>query len=365
MLKRSILLFGVILMVVACSTKPQFVINGKVVNGNDLDIKLIQRIGKEYVILDSTVIVGGEFLLNGKVEFPEVAYLEISGKEQKRIFYLENSIITIIADADSLQQAKVRGSGSENEYVKYNEMMKPFKTKENEIGEKYSAAQATNDEALMEELYNEYMQNDEKKNAVKKEYIKANPASFVTPGILRSVSMELKADELEEFVNLLAVNVKQTPIVKGLKERITALKSTAIGMKAPDFELNDPDGNPIKLSQVIGSKLLLLDFWAAWCGPCRRENPNVVAVYNEFKNQGFDVLGVSLDSEKDNWLQAIEDDKLTWTHVSALQYWDCPAAKKYAVMSIPANFLLDENGVIIAKNLREEALREKVAELLK
>jgi peroxiredoxin len=153
-------------------------------------------------------------------------------------------------------------------------------------------------------------------------------------------------------------------VVRDLSARAAAMKTVSIGQKAPDFTLNDVNGNPVSLSSKIGSKLLLVDFWAAWCGPCRRENPNVVKVYNEFNKKGFDIFGVSLDQTKDAWIKAIADDKLTWTHVSDLQYWSSAAARLYAVNSIPANFLLDETGTIIARNLRGEDLYNKVKEIL-
>ena len=140
--------------------------------------------------------------------------------------------------------------------------------------------------------------------------------------------------------------------------------TSGIGQKAPDFTLNDVNGNPISLSSKIGSKLLLIDFWAAWCSPCRIENPNLVRVFNEFKSKGFDIFGVSLDRTREEWIKAIADDKLTWTHVSDLQYGSSAVVKLYGIAGIPSNFLLDQNGIIIAKNIRGEELYNKVREFL-
>jgi peroxiredoxin len=183
-------------------------------------------------------------------------------------------------------------------------------------------------------------------------------------------SRAVSAEEAQKLFDALSPDIKKTKIATAIQEKLEEqkkaeanAKNTTIGAKAPNFSAPDPTGKELALNEVLG-KVTLVDFWAAWCKPCRAENPNVLSVYNKYHDKGLNIIGVSLDRTEEAWKKAIEDDGLTWNHVSNVAYFNDPIAKLYNVDAIPAAFLLDENGVIIAKNFRGPAREQKVAEIL-
>jgi peroxiredoxin len=364
-MKKIIYLAAIIVFMIACSSETHYVVKGKIDGSDSITFYLQKREAGRIVTIDSAVSRRGKFTMKkNSIEYPQMVQL-IAGDTRKRTsFYLENAEITVTGSLDSLFNAEITGSKTQDEYKAFVDSNRQLTEKYAELYSEYQSASQSGNSARVAELEKQADEIQAEMTSLQKNFVKNNPASYVSPSILLSLGYEMEADEIENMLNGLDTAVASVPELQSLKERLAVMKTVSAGKKAPDFTMNDVNGNPVSLSSKIGSKLLLIDFWAAWCVPCRQENPNVVKVYNEFHKKGFDVFGVSLDQTKDAWVKAIADDKLTWTHVSDLQYWNNAAARLYAVNAIPANFLLDETGTIIGRNLRGDVLYNKVSEVL-
>jgi peroxiredoxin len=202
----------------------------------------------------------------------------------------------------------------------------------------------------------------------KKALVQENPGSLVSVMVLQDMlnSRVYPSSEIRDLFDQLSEDIKETSLAQSLDETLTEMSRTDVGNPAPEFSGPTPQGEELALEDALG-KVTLVDFWASWCKPCRVENPNLVKVYNQYHDQGFNIIQVSLDrpGQKERWMQAIEEDNLgQWNHVSNLMFWQDPIAAKYGVRAIPAAFLLDEDGNIAAKNLRGDDLEEKVSEML-
>jgi peroxiredoxin len=244
---------------------------------------------------------------------------------------------------------------------------KPYDEKMKGLYQEYSKASAAKDVDLRDKIEARIDSLDEvMKEEVLGSLVRNEPQSPVAFYALQQYAgWDINPDKIEPLFNSLPEQVRNYPSAISFKEQVETAKKTGVGRVAPDFTQNDTLDQPVQLSSLRG-KYLLIDFWASWCGPCRQENPNVVKVFNQYKDKNFHVLGVSLDraGQKDKWMKAIHDDQLTWTHVSDLKFWENAVSKQYGIRAIPQNLLLDPQGKIVAKNLRGEALVKKMQELL-
>jgi peroxiredoxin len=326
-------------------------------------VKVQRRTGDIWVTVDSALVEAGVVKLSGEIEGQEMLFLSLQDVRGNVPFFAEAAEITIKVDLNNLRSAEITGSAAHQRYLEFTNEFDQYDEILYQAYQAYRAAEEDGDTTAKSQANDAYELAEKEKKQFLVNHIMQNNSDVVSHYILFRNSYQFELDELESMV----VNFdaeKESTYLEALMDRVLVLKSVAVGMPFKDFEQGNQNDEPIKLSSKVGTKLLLVDFWASWCAPCRVENPNIVAVYNDYKDKGFDVYGVSFDTNKDKWLEAIEADKLTWTHVSDLKGWGNEAGKLYGVQSIPHSVLLDANGTIVAKNLREEALREKVAELL-
>lgn len=316
---------------------------------------------------DSAELSGGRFTFKGVVTDPEKVSIVIGKSEDAITFYLEPGVISI-KGTDLLQHAVVKGGKINAQYAAYyREVLAPGDALSLQLDESYRKATAgqTVDSTFILTLYDKAKQMLKQRDSLKCAYIMHHPGSYISLETLIELAGQLPATQTGSLFRQLSPEIRNTVAGKKLGNELFDTGPTSIGSIAPDFTENDVNGKPVRLSDFRG-KYVLLDFWASWCGPCRAENPNVVKVYNKYKDRNFTVLGVSLDQagKRDAWLAAIQHDGLPWTQVSDLEYWNSKAARLYNIRAIPQNFLIDPSGKIVAKNLRGEALESEVARLI-
>ncbi len=322
---------------------------------------------KQPKVLDTITVAQGKFSATyPKSEDANLNFLRVNAVNGSILYFPENEDMKATIYKDSIQASRVLGGKQNEAYSGFVDKMTAFNKRKQALENRYREAAQNNDMATVTEIQSQSLNYTNEENDYKKEFLKTNGNSLFAVMLISEMvgKKELNANEASALLEKLDPKFASSEIVQDLKTNLEAMKKAEVGSTAPNFSAPTPTGETMSLKDALG-KYTIIDFWASWCRPCRVENPNVVKVYNQYHSKGLNIISVSLDkaTQKDKWIQAIKDDNMDWYHVSNLKFWQDPIAQQYSVRSIPATFLLDENGVIIDKNLRGAALEAKIASL--
>ncbi|WP_127136711.1 TlpA disulfide reductase family protein [Flagellimonas oceanensis] len=370
-MKRLFAIFLGVLFLASCDSEHEgYVISGSIKgepeNGTMVFLKTTDSVN-QLVDVDTATVENGLFSFNGSQDEPKMHYLFVDKVRGNAPIIVENGIIDVEFQKDSIGFAKVKGTEQNELFMDFLTESRILSDRARSMQNDMRTAAQQRDTATVAALREEFMEFQEDAKNFNIDFAKNNPNAFVSVLVVGNLlaTKALPVDEIRELYEGLSPEMKATEPGKKIGEQLENLKSTEVGAVAPDFSAPTPTGDVLALNDVTSNaKLTLVDFWAAWCKPCRAENPNIVSVYKKYHEKGFDVLGVSLDNKAEHWTNAIESDGLEWNHISNLQRFQDPIARLYNINAIPAAFLLDENGVIVARDLRGPALEEKVAEIL-
>ncbi|WP_298391544.1 TlpA disulfide reductase family protein [Flavobacterium sp.] len=382
-MKKIVFLIALSLTILSCSKvkKGEFLITGEakgLPNGKMISLKTQNDMG---IVLnvDSVKVQDGKFEFKGKVKEPSMFALYIKDIQQPVPFIMESGEIVVKVDKDSIWKSKISGTDSNDSFQEFNDKSNSIQKRlveyQNKNIQKLMEAQQKKDNMAIESLKSGYVKIQKELDDYMNVYPEQNTNSYISlllvERLFNSQDFDFKKVkktfenldvELKNTVKGKAIATKLKAIEKNMKNPAAAEKLNTLNL-APEFSAKNPEGKTITLKESLG-KVTIIDFWASWCAPCRKENPNVVALYNEFHSKGLNIIGVSLDDDAAKWKEAIAKDKLTWNQVSNLKGFEDPIAKMYDIQQIPTTFILNSKGNIVAKDLRGAELKAKVQELL-
>ena len=387
-MKRIALFLAAAALVVSCKNlaENEFEVTGKVDASLEGKKVFLEKQGgmMGFTAIDTAVVKDGKFTFKDTTSAPAIHFISVEGKPEKLNFILEPGAIDITVDKDTLYKSTTGGTYNNDKLEEFKQISYKMYKKSDKFQKdntaKYEAAAKINDTVTINKLSKDRLAITKDWEGQLVDFIKKNPKAYCDVIVLGQIAQMgvKKIEEVKVLFDGLDPVVKNTKEGKQISDYFKKLeedKKTAaavqqepagslkIGDVAPDFSAATPDGKQLSLKQSLG-KVTIVDFWASWCKPCRAENPNVVALYNELHAKGLNIIGVSLDKEAGKWKEAIAADKLTWNQISNLKFWEDPIAKQYGVTGIPATFILDASGKIVAKDLRGAELKAKVSELL-
>lgn len=354
-MKRNIALALLVALGLASCTKNTFNVNVSLQNADDNTMIILRKVVDNQTIgIDSVNFKNETAVLTAPKDDPQTLYtIKIKGMRGTMAFFPENKDVTVVGDLNNPKDVEILAGKAQGKYNDYNHGINDFSLQIKDLYTKFDEAVAKDDTTMMKEISAQGDEIMKKQSEFTDNFIEQNKDHFIGHYILDEKKQDYSIDELKEIV---AGFPNESLYTKDLQKYIEKMDKVSVGKPYIDFTLKTNEGQDVTLSEYCkGSKLTLVDFWASWCGPCRGENPNVVAAYEKYREQGFNVLGVSLDQDVAAWQKAVADDKLPWTQVRDT---DGKVSEQYLIYYIPSNLLIDENGIIVEKNLRGEQLEE-------
>jgi peroxiredoxin len=370
-LLRKIIFAGSFMVLISCGSdaqKQEF--NGKVKISGELKnrpegvVLLSEYLDDRTEVLD-TIEVNAQGKFDYELSLDGPGFYELNLYEEKiSRLALYDEDVSINYDFQDEKSLEIKGSRDTEQILKVDELTTVYQEEINDLNSEYYEAMSAKDQTAIKAIQERAIEMESQHSERVKSTIRDMGGSFASLAAVGMINPRSDFQFLDSLMAVLDQKYPNTKSIVSLRQQLDELRVLSVGQPAPEISLPNPEGEIVKLSDLRG-KYVLIDFWAAWCKPCREENPNVVRLYNQYKDKGFEVFGVSLDRTKEAWVEAIQEDGLDWTQVSDLQYFNSEAASTYQINAIPATYMIDPDGNIIAKDLRGTSLENKLKELFK